>query len=1186
MADKDSSPSIAALRRWEASLHLHWQARKAYFARARRPSLARLRRGIRKLYQRKLLRRSVIGAGIAAGIIGVLLVGLWWRLASGPIDLDLATPWLAAAIEENFGSHHRVEVGGTQLERDESGRTRLRIRDIVVRDVNGTVVASAPKAEVGFSGASLLLGRIRAERLSLVGAEMAVRIEPRGTVTVFAGADKQPIATALAMATEPPIAGSAPGEPNAPPESTTSADAPKNGLENLTALMGWIDGLSASGLDGHDLAELGLKSGNLVVDDQRNGKRWNFENINLSLTRSDDGGVIFSVSSDAVDRPWLLSAAAAPARYGHRVFNVEARKVLAKDLLLALRIGGAPVIADLPISASLHAEIGPDGVTQALQGRIIVDAGSLNDANDPSTNIPIDHAEFNLDWDASRRVLVVPFQVVSGGNRLTLFAQIEPPRDQGGLWTVGMTGGTVLLGSSGKQDDDPLIFNRILVHARIDPQQKRIELEHGDLGSVETGLALSGTFDYGSDDPRLALGLAGTRMKLSVLKRLWPSFIAYDVRRWVEDHLVGGAVERLVIATNAPLSTFKADGPPIPDEGLSVEMTTSDTSLRPIDTLPQIREADLNIRVTGRTATVSVGRGTVELPSGRKLTMASGVFEVPNMSLPAPAARTRFRVEGTVAAAAELLAMERLRDFSNMPFDAAAARGNVAGQVTLAFPLRRDLPKGSSDYAVNVDIANFAADRMIMGQKMEAASLHISASNQGYQIKGDVKIGGTPAALDYRKPKGDADAEIRIQATVDEAARAKLGFDVGSAISGPVSVKLAGHIASTDRENRFAVEADLTQARIDNLLPGWSKAAGKSARANFQFVNKTQSTRFEELAIDGSGVQVKGSIELDGSGDIISANFPVFSLSEGDKTAFKAERGADGVLKATMRGEVYDGRGFVKSTLAGVPPANSAKRPISDLELDIKLGAVVGFNGETLRGVGLKLSRRGGQIRNFALSAKLGRDTPLVGDLRGSANGRQVAYLETKDAGALFRFTDTYPRMVGGHMSMAIDPPTASLSPQNGILNIQDFAVRGEAALDRVISGAPNAQRNGIQFSRMRVDFTRMPGRLSIRDGIVRGPMVGATIDGQIDYSADEVRLRGTFVPLYELNNILNKVPILGLFLGGSDEGILGVTYEVVGTPAAPRLNVNPFSAVAPGVFRKLFEFRNSNDNSAGESLR
>ena len=47
---------------------------------------------------------------------------------------------------------------------------------------------------------SLLRGHIRAESLNLVGAEMAVRIEQDGGVTIFAGADKHPIATAAVPA--------------------------------------------------------------------------------------------------------------------------------------------------------------------------------------------------------------------------------------------------------------------------------------------------------------------------------------------------------------------------------------------------------------------------------------------------------------------------------------------------------------------------------------------------------------------------------------------------------------------------------------------------------------------------------------------------------------------------------------------------------------------------------------------------------------------------------------------------------------------------------------------------------------------------------------------------------------------------------------------------------------------------
>ena len=166
-----------------------------------------------------------------------------------------------------------------------------------------------------------------------------------------------------------------------------------------------------------------------------------------------------------------------------------------------------------------------------------------------------------------------------------------------------------------------------------------------------------------------------------------------------------------------------------------------------------------------------------------------------------------------------------------------------------------------------------------------------------------------------------------------------------------------------------------------------------------------------------------------------------------------------------MRGDVYDGRNFVKSAMAGpADPKTKARHP--DLDLDIKLGVVAGHYGEALRGLDLRMSRRGGRVRTFSLNAKIGRDTPLIGDMRTRvANGRPVLYFETNDAGALFRFTDIYPRMVGGKMWIGMDPPTQDATPQEGILNVRDFTIRGEAALDRVASGAPERRRASTDAS-------------------------------------------------------------------------------------------------------------------------
>ena len=59
---------------------------------------------------------------------------------------------------------------------------------------------------------------------------------------------------------------------------------------------------------------------------------------------------------------------------------------------------------------------------------------------------------------------------------------------------------------------------------------------------------------------------------------------------------------------------------------------------------------------------------------------------------------------------------------------------------------------------------------------------------------------------------------------------------------------------------------------------------------------------------------------------------------------------------------------------------------------------------------------------------------------------------------------------------------------------------------------------------------------------------------------------------------MFGQIPLFGIFLGGgSKEGLVGVTYEVVGPPSAPILRVNPISPLAPGFLRKFFEFPNGN---------
>ena len=1171
----------------------------------RRGSLTAARRGVadsrylaayRRLLARhkRLIRRIAVGGGALVGVMLVAILGLWWRLDSGPIQIDVVTPWLASAIEDNFGSRDHVEIGGTQIERTENGGAAVRIRDIVVRAADGAVVARAPKAEVHVSALGLLTGHLRAVSLNLVGAQLNVRIERDGAVTVFAGADKHPIATGsvpidVASADTAPMA-----QPVRPPKShvavaprsvPSAAVPPVAPLHRtgdiLAALLTWIDGVGKTGLDGHDLRELGLKEGTLTVDDERTGKDWALTNIRLSLERPAGGGVVIRLGSEDAERPWALVAAIKPIENGRRSVEIEARQVPANALVRAFHLGDGTLETTLPLSASVQGEIGADGLPRGLSGRIVAGAGYLGDSSSADGRLEFDHAEFKFDWNSAQRLLSVPFQIVSGGNRLTLLGQVETPAQPGGDWLFKISGGTVVLASPGIEND-PLILNRVAVSGNFDPAKKRVVID-GDFGNTGVSVFMSGNADYSTGDLRLNGGFAGKRMSVEDLKRLWPVFVSPKVRDWVDEHISSGTVDHITIAVNAPLNTLRASGPPLPDNGLSLDALVTNCVVQPVEGLPALNDADLTIHIVGRDAKVALGKAAANLPSGRKLVMSSGLFEVPDTDPQDPPARVQFKLDGTVPAAAELLAMDRLSEVAHTPFDPTAVKGTMSAQVSLAMPLKPNLPPGSTNYSITVDASNFSAENMIMGQRLDAPALHVIANPQGFQFKGDVKIAGAPASIDYRQARGDNEADIRLQGTLDAAARASLGLDPGGTIAGSIPVRMSGRVSTgAERDGRFAIAADLTAAQINGFMPGWVKPAGKPARATFTVTTKPESTRIDDLVIAGAGDGVKGAIELDGSGALQSANFQSFGFSDGDKATLKAERMQDGTLRVIMRGEVYDGRGFIKTLTGGPPVAGTRQKPAPDIDLDVKLGAVLGFNGEALSNVDLKMSRRAGEIRTLGLTAKIGRDGKLDGELHSAPDARQVVVLRSTDAGALFRATDVYKRMNGGQMVIVMDAPSANRQVQQGTLNVRNFAVHDEAQLQRAAtsgSTAPPMANSDLQFSSMRVDFTRAPGRIALRDGVVRGPVLGGTIDGLIDYAGNTVDLRGTLVPLYGANNLFGWIPVVGPILGGSNEGLVGFTYQVVGRPANPLLNVNFLSVLAPGVLRKIFEFPAANEN-------
>ncbi|MGL4291568.1 MAG: DUF3971 domain-containing protein, partial [Phreatobacter sp.] len=186
-----------------------------------------------------------------------------------------------------------------------------------------------------------------------------------------------------------------------------------------------------------------------------------------------------------------------------------------------------------------------------------------------------------------------------------------------------------------------------------------------------------------------------------------------------------------------------------------------------------------------------------------------------------------------------------------------------------------------------------------------------------------------------------------------------------------------------------------------------------------------------------------------------------------------------------------------------------------------------------------------------------------------------------------------------GDLALVMTPARPDGTIREGNIEITNFAIRGDRAISGMVAAAgeaPGASRSqqpndAFAFSRLRAGFTRADGKVTVSDGLLWGAAIGATVEGEFDPGRNQLRLRGTYVPAYALNNLFARIPVLGFFLGGApDEGVIGITYEIAGQVSQPRLTVNPLSAVAPGFLRKMFEFRGRSvvrpDESGGSTLR
>ncbi|MFT6461817.1 MAG: hypothetical protein ACJA0Y_001317, partial [Maricaulis maris] len=198
-------------------------------------------------------------------------------------------------------------------------------------------------------------------------------------------------------------------------------------------------------------------------------------------------------------------------------------------------------------------------------------------------------------------------------------------------------------------------------------------------------------------------------------------------------------------------------------------------------------------------------------------------------------------------------------------------------------------------------------------------------------------------------------------------------------------------------------------------------------------------------------------------------------------------------------------------------------------------------------------SETGGQ-RDFRIEAQsLQRISALLG-MEGYARGGQVSVLGSA-------------------------PPLGTDGPLTARVEIRDLTLVQVPVLARILAAGSfqglGALLNGegIRFDAVDADIAYEDGLLTIGDGRAQGSALGVTAAGTVDFADRRAAIDGNLAPSYVINSMLGGLPVIGeVLVSRPGEGVIGITYSVEGPFDSLTVFANPLSALAPGVFRRMFE--------------
>ena len=1097
-----------------------------------------------------MLTRHVQRAALVVGaIIAALLFfvgGAALRLLMGPISLGPFAGVIEDALNRSVpGIVIRFDQAVLEWSRDE-GKVNLIVLGTKVFDLNGHIIAQAPKADLDFDAAAIVEGHLNLKRFGLIGVQLTGVRSKEGAIYLGFG------------------------QPGAPDLFETL----RNVLQN-----------SAAG--GSSFDSFAIRNARLAFRDEPTGLFIVSPDANFTL---EDKGTELDASLDSAielsGAPMRVSVKAVLRKNGSLDRGTLTLKGLSIPALVQNSTNFAALtpyrlISDVTASFALDQDGAFIGSDFHVTGAGTVATAALKS--------PLKLNKFDVAgrYDGALNTLALQdFAFDSSVVAAKGKANLQFAWKDGALQNVSgdVQAGDVQLDMA-QWFYEPFAISRLSFQAAYDRKARTISWNHVLIDSGAFSADLSGEAQM-ADAGSPALLLSGTLNSLPVAEalRYWPADVGSGAREWIAANIPEGRIGPLRVDANFAAGVL--DGDSLPDESLTMTFPFEALTARYISGMTPITGAHGEARLTGDSFHVTVDGASVG-----PLALSAGDVTIPDLHSHGVITRIKAHADGKMPDVLRLIDQQPLGYPKRFGVNPDTVSGNAAVDLEFALPLLRDVSLDQLRVAVQAKATDLALP--IDNRKLERGMVSFTIDTQSLSSQGTAVLQGVPVTFKWTEDFAAPGITTRIDLAgrLDDANRPGLGLSNPAWLTGPMPATLALYGRRFQLKDA-ELKADLTNAVAEFPTINFAKHAGTRASATAQLhFGEGGALSMRDLVVTGPGLNIRGGLQLDAAGKLANVSLSDMRSGANDFAMDIAPLPGDG-LAFRIQGKSLDATYFFADKKK-TPNAPSSDDMDADLQHPLSVSTKVdrlvfhddvGFRDVTMD-VAFEANKKLTAFGLDAMGTGKGKVTGRMDVVKGARN----LTLDTDDAGAFINTFMNFSSVRGGKLGAKINFPsdepgaaTAKMMPPDyqGTLTLSDIVITDQPFFARFFSAGSLEgplrllQGEGIPLDAVSVPFNARAKMVTIREGRAAGPAIGATFGGTLDRQAEKLDITGTLVPVYGLNNILGAVPLLGDILNSRrGEGVFGLTYAMKGNLNEPTVTLNPLSVLTPGIFRRIFEF-------------